>query len=73
MDVVSDFDPHASIYESGRAIGQSDIRTDTMTFRFRDELFTFPTARIFGVARFNGYFWEANIDDIRMLATAGEA
>ncbi len=68
-----DFDPHAALYDIGRAFGTVDIKSDTMTFRYRDELFTFPTLRVFGVARYNGYFYEADVDDLRRLEAAGTA
>jgi hypothetical protein len=69
----SPFEPHESLYDSGRAFGTSDIKSDTMTFRYREEMFVFPTLRVYGVARFNGYFYEADIEDLRKLAEAGTA
>ncbi len=68
-----DFDPHAALYDTGRAYGTADIKSDTMTFRYREELFTFPTLRVFGVAYWNGYFYEADIEDLRRLEAAGTA
>ena len=62
-----------AVYDRGIAVGVSNIRDDTMSFRFRDELFTFPTTRVFGVAKFNGYWYEADIEDLRMLEAAGTA
>lgn len=60
-------DIHATVYEAGIAVGRSDARTDTMTFRFKDETFTFPASVVWPFARYNGYFYEASIDDIRKL------
>ena len=61
------FDGFSAMYDRGRAYGVSHIKTDTMTFRFRDELFEFPTMKVHHLARYNGYFWEAEIGDIRKL------
>ena len=59
-----------AVYARGIAVGHSDVKTDTITFRFRNETFTFPIAAAHEVARYNGYFYEASIDDIRKLEAA---
>ena len=65
------FDDLEGMFRRGRAIGQADIENDEMTFRFRKELFTFPSICVFpGVAKHNGYFYEADIEDLRKLAKA---
>lgn len=58
---------HATVHERGIATGHSDVRTDTMTFRFKGETFTLPSLQAIRVAWWNGYFYEARIDDIRKL------
>lgn len=56
-------------YRRGIAQGQSNIRTDTMTFRYRNEVWEFPTTRVIpGVAVYNGYFYEASVRALRKLA-----
>jgi hypothetical protein len=67
VDVVSD--PYAGVYERGIAVGHSDVKSDTMVFRFRDEKFELPSIDAMRVARYNGYFYEAHIDDLRRLET----
>ena len=61
------YDIHESVHERGIATGASDVRTDTMTFRFKGETFTFPTRVVWPFARWNGYWYEAAIDDLRKL------
>lgn len=58
-----------SSYRRGVAQGQSNIKTDTMTFRYRNEVWEFPTTRVLpGVAVYNGYFYEAPVRALRKLA-----
>jgi hypothetical protein len=38
-----------------------------MNFRFKNEFFTLPTSKALEVASWNGYFYEAPIDDLRKL------
>lgn len=61
------FEPYAALYEKGRAVGESNIRTETMTFRFRDEVFKFSTNELHGISKWNGFFYEAKVDDLRRL------
>lgn len=56
-----------ALYERGIAVGHSDIKTDTMSFTFRDENFTFPTIKAYPLAQYNGYFYVAPIDKLREL------
>ena len=58
---------HEAVHERGIATGRSNVRTDTMTFWFKGEEFTLPSLQAFRVAWWNGYFYEARIDDIRKL------
>ena len=56
------------VYRRGVAVGESNIRTDTMTFRWRDEVFEFSTSDALKVAVYNGYFYEAKVKQLRKLA-----
>ena len=57
----------------GIAFGDSNIRNDTIVFRFRDEVFELPSMQAVKIATHNGYFYEAHIDDLRALSkTLGE-
>ena len=55
------------VYERGIAVGESDIKNDAMVFRFRDEKFKFPAVKAHAIARYNGYWYEAPIDEVRRL------
>ena len=61
------FEPYAALYEKGKAVGESNIRRETMTFRFRDEVFEFATHEVHGISKWNGYFYEAKVADLRRL------
>ena len=61
-------DPFEGVFKRGIALGHADVRNDEMTFRFRKELFTFPTLACWHVARYNGYFYEAKVTELRKLA-----
>ena len=61
-------DSFEGVYKRGLAWGEADILRDEMTFRFREELFTFPIIDVYGIATFNGYFYEAKIRKLRELA-----
>ena len=63
------FDPHASVYAKGFAVGSPNIRDDTMTFRFEDETYTVPMLKLPPPSElFNGYFYEIQIEKLRKLA-----
>lgn len=64
---MSTFYTHAAVYDKGIAVGHSEAHRDVMVFRFRDEVFELPAAAVHPFARFNGYFYEASIDDLRRL------
>ena len=64
---MSGYDPHEALYERGIAYGKSDIKRDTMIFSFKGEKFEFPTRKAWPIAHYNGYFYEAKIDDLRRL------
>ena len=69
MNSRNSFEAHGALYKKGIAIGSSDIRTDTMSFVFRKEQFTFPTLKCFHLSFFNGYFYEAKVKALRKLKT----
>lgn len=56
-----------ALYERGEAVGHSDIKTDTIHFQWKGEEFTFPTVKVYGIARWNGYFYTAPVDGLRAL------
>jgi len=53
----------------GLALGRSDIKNDTIDFRFRDEVFTFPVLDVVHLVKCNGSFYEAKVEDLRKLAS----
>ena len=61
-------DPFEGLFKRGLAMGHADVRNDEMTFRFRKEMFTFPTLACAHVARYTGYFYEAKVTELRKLA-----
>lgn len=61
------YDPLSGLWQIGVAYGQANIKGDSMGFIFKGETFEFPTFRIHGFARWNGHFYEANVDDLRRL------
>ena len=62
------FDPHASVYATGRAVGSPNIRDDTMTFRFEDETWTVPMLKLPPPSTlFNGYFYTIPIEQLREI------
>ena len=64
---MSEFDAFSALYERGVAYGASNIKTDTMIFKFKGQKFEFPTVKVHALTYFNGYFYEAKIDDLRRL------
>jgi hypothetical protein len=61
-----------SLYERGIAVGSADIRNDTVLFRYRDEIFEFPTSKIYHMRfgpdeGFNGYFYSIPVEKLRAL------
>ena len=62
-----------AIFERGFAVGSPNVKDDTMSFRFREEVFEFPTLEVHRFAKWNGYWYEARIEDLRKLKaeTAG--
>ena len=65
---MSEFVQHAALHEQGIATGIASIREDAVHFTFYDEHFTLPTVAALGIARFNGYFYVAKVDDLRRFA-----
>ena len=62
---------YEGVYKRGIAVGQSNILTDTMTFRFKDELFEFPIIEVIHIAHHNGYYYEAKVKRLRALRAKG--
>ena len=71
MDGLNDFprDPFTGVYERGAAVGHSDVKNDTMVFRFKGEVFELPSAKALEVAEWTGYFYEAPIERLREAAS----
>ena len=66
-------DIYDAVYGRGLAIcNRPDIKTDTMAFRFKDELFQLPTTEIHPHAEWNGYFYTIPIDKLREVAAKGK-
>ena len=63
---------YKALYDSGRAIGEPDIKTDCMVFRFNDEVYEIPLSDINPWALHNGYFYEIPIERLRKLAKKKE-
>ena len=60
-------------YDKGLAVGIQQIRSDSILFRFKDELWEFPAFYVLGVngkniAKFNGNYYEAKPSRLRGLA-----
>lgn len=56
------------IYKRGLAVGQTNIREDSMTLRWRDEVYEFVLSDALKVATYNGYWYSAPIKKVRALA-----
>ena len=63
--MAKSFEPFSELYKKGIAVGSPDIKTDTVTFRFKDELFEIPTIDAHPLSEWNGYFVEADIKKLR--------
>lgn len=64
---------YAALYDRGIAVGHSDIKDDTLTFRWKDELFTVPAKDVLwrNIASHNGYFYEAKVEALRKVIKHG--
>lgn len=56
------------LFAEGIAVGQSDIVSDVVHFRFREEQFSIPTFKLTGILRWSGYFYEAPVKKLRKMA-----
>jgi hypothetical protein len=65
------FEQFHALYEQGLAVGHAAIKTDTMVFSFRDEVFEFPGEVVQPIAKFNGYFYTVPVDKLRKLKASG--
>ena len=63
-------DPLEGLFKRGLAVGEADQQRDEMTFRYRKEIFTFPTINCLHVTKYNGYFYQAKVSELRKLAKA---
>lgn len=61
-------DSFSAVYDKGHAVGNSNVRDDTMTFRYREEVFDLPTRLLHGVSNWNGLFYQAKVEDLRRIA-----
>lgn len=59
--------PYEALYDQGLAVGNSNILEDSISLRFRNEEFTFPTMEVMGIAKYNGYFYTAKVEALRLL------
>ena len=63
-----DRDGFGGLYDRGVARGFSEIKTDSIRFLFRDEEYNIPSIHAVRIAKWNGYFYEAQIKAVRKLA-----
>jgi hypothetical protein len=54
-------------YARGFAIGRANIRDDTITFRYKDEVKTVPIIEVDDVSTHNGSFYEMPLAKFRKL------
>ena len=59
---------YEEVYKRGIAVGQTNIRTDSMTLRWKRKVYEFPLSDAMRIARYNGYWYEAAIKRVRELA-----
>ena len=62
------FEMYASVYASGRAVGEENIRNDTMVWRYKNEVYEIPASRLNPARLYNGFFYEMPIKELRALA-----
>lgn len=62
-----DDDSVEEFFSKGVALGRSDVMTDTVEFRFRDERYSFPTISTVGIATWNGNYYTAKVEKLRKL------
>ena len=58
-------------YRRGIAIGQGQIESDEIFFRYHDETWEFPAYDVLGyrgIAHFNGVNYVARVSDLRKMA-----
>ena len=56
-----------SQWKRGLAVGQTDIITDSIDFRFKDEKFNFPALQVMDICKQNGSFYTAKVEKLRAL------
>ena len=57
----------SSQWKRGLAVGQSDIRTDSIDFAYKNEKFTFPALQVMEICKQNGSFYTAKVTKLRAL------
>jgi len=58
---------YEELFKKDIAVGHSNIQTDSIDFRFKDEHFSLPTVSTIGIATFNGYFYTGKVKKLRAL------
>jgi hypothetical protein len=59
--------PNQELYDAGIAVGAPNIRHDSMTLRWNDEVYELPLAEALRVAKHNGYWYWAKVKALRKL------
>ena len=54
-------------WKRGLAVGQPDIRSDSIYFSYKDEKFNFPALQVIGICKQNGSFYTAKVKKLREL------
>ena len=56
------------LYDQNIAVGHSNVRNDSIDFRWRKKTWSFPARFVIPeIAIYNGYFYEAKIADLKRL------
>ena len=64
---------YKDVYNSGSAVGDTDIKNDTMVFRYFDEVIEVPLAALPHIpSLYNGYFYVLPIGELRKIAAKKE-
>ena len=58
---------YEALFKRNVAVGESQISSDTIFFRFKHEEFVIPTCSSVGIATFNGECYTAKVDKLRKL------
>lgn len=55
-------------YKRGNAVGGSYIQDDSLCFRYRDEVFEFPTIEVMHLVKNDGTWYVVPVNKLRRLA-----